>query len=136
MFQDIPSTSRQPPLPTLNPTFTAHKETITRTSVRSKLPNKAAVTKTQSIRPTTPMNPIQNLFQSSVLNMRENEVNFPPHANPNPTPFVTSHIAPSNHQVSHLATTLDPTRHIVVFCSPQTFPPGIVRDEVMEHRTW
>ncbi|KAH9704135.1 hypothetical protein KPL70_011340 [Citrus sinensis] len=135
MFPDIPSTSRQPTLPILNPTFAAYKETIIRTSTRSKLHNKAAGTKTQNRRPPTPMNPIQNPFPSSALNMREKEVNFLSHANPNSNPFVTSPTAPSNHQVSHLATTLDLTRHTVVFCSPQTSPPGIVRDEGMEYRT-
>ncbi|KAK9193105.1 hypothetical protein WN944_003802 [Citrus x changshan-huyou] len=135
MFLDILSTSRQQALPTLNPTFTTHKENLIRTSTRSKLHNKAAGTKTQNRRPPTPMNPIQNPFPSSALNMREKEVNFSSHANPNSNPFVTSPRAPSNHQVSHLATTLDPTRHTVVFCSPQTSPPGIVRDEVTEYRT-
>ena len=90
VVKDIPSTSRQPHMPTLNPTFTSHQETITRTSARRKPYNKVVVTKPQGRKPTTSMNPFQNPFQSSVFTTSEKDVNPTPHANLNPTSFVTS----------------------------------------------
>ena len=61
-------------------------------------------------------------------------MNHTPHVNRNPTSFVTSRFAAKFQQASHLATTLDSTKHTVVFCSPQTLPPEDGRDLDIEHR--
>ncbi|KAK9202633.1 hypothetical protein WN944_017845 [Citrus x changshan-huyou] len=134
MVKDIPSTSRQPPMHILNPTFTSHQETITRNGIRRKSRNKAVFTKPQVKEMATSMNPFQNPFPSSVHTISAKDVNSTPNANRNPTPFVTSQAAPDHQQVSHIATTLDPTKHTVVFCSPQTVHPRKGKDAFIEHR--
>ncbi|KAK9193381.1 hypothetical protein WN944_004078 [Citrus x changshan-huyou] len=92
------------------------------------------VAKSQSRKPTVLVNPIQNPFQSSALNIRENDINSPPHANHNPNSHFTPQLVSSNQHVFPLATTLDPTKHTVVFCSSQTLPHRDIRDVVTEHR--
>ncbi|KAH9769017.1 DUF4283 domain-containing protein [Citrus sinensis] len=134
MGKDIPSTSRQPPMPILNPTFTAHQETITRNGTRSKPRKKAVFTKPQGRKMATSTIPFQNPFPSSAHTISAKDVNSTYHANRHPTYFGTSQAAPDHQQVSHIATTLDPTKHTVIFCSPQTVHPREGKDVFIEHR--
>lgn len=132
--KDIPSTSRQPLIPILNLTFTSNNDTITKTLARHKRHTKAVATKSHNRKPTTLMNPIQNPFQSNVFHIRENDINSPPHANPNYNPRLIPQFDLSNQQFFPLATTFDPTKHTVVFCSSQTLLCRDVRDMATTHR--
>lgn len=89
-FTDIPSTSRQPFIPTSNPTFTSNREIKAKTLARRKPHTKAMVARTQSRKPNVAVNPICNPLQPSGLNIRENDTNPLPHANYNLNSHVTS----------------------------------------------
>ncbi|KAK9181331.1 hypothetical protein WN944_024468 [Citrus x changshan-huyou] len=132
--KDAPSTSRQPNMSYLNPIFTSHQEPMARHGLRRKPRNKVAITKPQGRKLATSCNTLQNPFQPSGFPTSENDVNHTPYANQNPTSFVTSRFATELQQVSHLTTTLDSTKHTVVFCSPPALPPGDGRDVDIEHR--
>lgn len=132
-FTDIPSTSR-PFIPTSNPTFTSKRETTAKTLARRKPHTKAVAARTQSRKPNVPVNPICNPSQLSGLNIRENDINPLPHANHNLNSNVIPQQASSNQYVSPLATTVDPAKHTVVFCSSQTLANGDVREVATEHR--
>ncbi|KAK9200353.1 hypothetical protein WN944_015550 [Citrus x changshan-huyou] len=53
----------------------------------------------------------------------KNDVNNIPHANPNFIPCLFTHGKPTSHITTTVPTTLDPTNHTVVFCSPQLSIP-------------
>ena len=93
--KDIPSTSHQPPMHTLNPIFTSQQETMIRTGIRRKPRNKVVLTKSKGRNLTTSMNPNQNPFQSSDFFTSEKDADYTPHANRNPSSLVTPQFEPT-----------------------------------------
>lgn len=78
-----PSTSHQPTImANLNPIFNANREDRTITPARRKQHTTAVTTKLQRKTPTAPINQTRNPFPQSALTIREENTNYPLHANP------------------------------------------------------
>lgn len=131
---NIPSTSRHASTPFMNPTFTINNDLLNTSTARRKPPTKTVAKKHTSLKPTSSNSPSQNLFQSLAFLEREKDTTIPPHANPSYDKRPNPNICPGFQQVSPLDTTLDPTKHKVVFCSSQSLPPGDARNMDIEHR--
>lgn len=131
---NIPSTSRHTPTPFLNPAFTITNEPLNKNIIRRKPPTKAAAKKPTSLKPTSSISPSQNLFQSLAFHEREKDTTIHPHANPSYNKRPNPNFCPGFQQASPLDTTLDPTKHKVVFCSSQSLFPGDGRDVDTEQR--
>lgn len=130
-----PSTSHQPTImANLNPIFNANCEDRTITPARRKQHTTAVTAKLQRKTPTAPMNETRNPFPQSALTIREENINYPPHANPQITAGLNPQPNPSHQQMSPYVTTLDPKKHTVVFCATQDPPSGDVGEAASEHR--
>ncbi|KAH9782115.1 DUF4283 domain-containing protein [Citrus sinensis] len=95
---------------------------------------KSAASKPPNRKPFTPMNPTRNPFQTTALHIREKTIISTPHDNPSQIHCPITHAAPNNQQTPHVATTLDPTKHTVVFCSSQILPYGDMKGVGTDHR--
>ncbi|KAK9224924.1 hypothetical protein WN943_009964 [Citrus x changshan-huyou] len=114
---DLPSTSRQPFIPTSNPIFTSNPGNSVKTLARRKPHNKAVAAKPQSGTPKALATSTVSPFQPSAFNTREEVITPLPHANQNPKLNTFPQPAYNNQTVIPIETTLDPTKHTVVFCS-------------------
>ncbi|KAK9208090.1 hypothetical protein WN944_000444 [Citrus x changshan-huyou] len=130
---DFPSTSRQPFISASNPTFTAKIDNTIQILARQKLQNKTVVIRNQSRKPNAPVVPTSNPFQPSDLSIRDEDINLLPHANQQSNSHSFPQKVSSNQRVVSFATTLDPTKHTVVFCSPPTLLNGDVREVATDH---
>ena len=131
---NIPSTSRQPSLSSLNPIFTFNNDTIVKPPVRRQQNPKTVALKPQNRKPSTLINTTRNPFQTNTLHIREKKIITTPHANPSQIPCPIPHVDSNNQQALSVTTTLDPTKHTVVFCSLQILPYGDVKGVGTEHR--
>lgn len=118
----------------MNPAFTINNDLLNKNTVRRKPPTKAAAKKPTSLKLMSSNSPSQNLFQSLAFHTRENDTTIPPHANPSYNKRPNLNFCPAFQQVSPLDTTLDPTKHKVVFCSSQSLSPGDGRNVDTEQR--
>ncbi|KAK9209900.1 hypothetical protein WN944_002269 [Citrus x changshan-huyou] len=130
---DFPSTSRQPFISASNPTFTAKTDNTIQILARRKLQNKTVVTRNQSRKPNVPVVPTSNPFQPSDFSIREEDITLLPHANQKSNSHSFPQKVSSNQCVVPFATTLDPTKHTMVFCAPQTLLNGDVREVATDH---
>lgn len=131
---DIPSTSRHNPTLFMNPPFTTNNAPLNKNTARRKPPTKTAVKKPTILKPTSSISPNQNPFQSLAFHEREKDTTTPTHANPSYDKHPSPNFCPGFQQVSPLDTTLDPTKHKVVFCSSQSISPREGRDVATEQR--
>lgn len=104
-----------------------------KTPAKRKQHTKTVATKPQNRILTLSMNPTRNPFQSNTFHTRQTGINPTPHANPSNNPRLIPQFGSHNQPVSLVATTLDPTKHTVVFCSSQTLSQEDVRGVVTEH---
>ncbi|KAH9722319.1 reverse transcriptase domain-containing protein [Citrus sinensis] len=131
---DVPSTSKQPSPYSLNPIFTFNNDKIIKPPVRRQQNPKTAASKPQTRKPSTPMNPTRNPFQTAAYHVRGKNIISTPHANPSQIPCPTTHVVSNNQQAPSAATTLDPTKHTVVFYFSQIRPYGDMNGVGTEHR--
>ena len=108
---DIPSTSKQLSPSSLNMIFNFNNDKIVKPLVGRQQNLKSAASKPQNRKPSTPMNPTRNLFQTTALHIRGKNIFSTPHANLSQIPCPIPHAVTNNQQAPPIATTLDPTKH-------------------------
>ncbi|XP_024035663.1 uncharacterized protein LOC112096450 [Citrus clementina] len=131
---DVPSTSKQPSPSSSNPIFTFNNDKIFKPPVRRQQTPKSAASKPPTRKPFTPMNPTSSPFQTTALHIREKSTLSTPHDNPSQIHCPITYAALNNQQTPPVATTLDPSKHTVVFCSSQILPYGNMKGVGTDHR--